>query len=147
MSFLVLKCLYIYTYMHTYICKYTYVCTNIHICVHFNKCKFKFTGYFKFLSNEIKNYAYFRILVDIFFQLVWHPNMAVRNGSAIYDSANILFSSGRHVLCHLICYINLYFIFILASLLILRLVPFNFHGEFSIHIHFKFFSPYFSSLF
>ena len=126
-----------------------------------------FIGYFKFLCNEIKNYAYgfsrqeywsglpfpspgdlpnpgikprspalqadalsfeppgkstqpsqqpgqqnpFKTLVDIFFQLVWHPSMAVKNGSATYDSANILFSNGRHSLCQLICYVNLYSFF------------------------------------
>ena len=43
-------------YMHTYI--HTYVCTNIHICVYCNKSKFMFIGYFRFLCNVIKNYAY-----------------------------------------------------------------------------------------
>ena len=197
MSFPVLKCVHIYMYMHTYI--HTYVCTNIHICVYCNKSKFMFIGYFRFLCNVIKNYAYgffrqeywsglpfpspgdlpnpgikptspalqadalsseppgkstqpsqqpgqqnpFKTWVDIFFQLVWHPSMAVKNGSATNDSANILFSNGRHSLCQLICYVNLYSFLILVSLLILRLAPFNFYGEFSIHIHFRFFSPYF----
>ena len=47
-----------HTHTHIYIYTHTYVCTNIHICVYFNKSKFMFIGYFKFLCNEIKNYAY-----------------------------------------------------------------------------------------